>query len=274
MDYQLLINNTTVLYGDLNTAVSVIALSAILITIIVSIGRHKIRESEKMKYEFITIIAHKFRTPLTTARWLLENMAAEETDPKKKENFRDLGESNNKLITLTGTLIELTNHDRENKTSYTWEKVSLGDFVKNVTGLHRDLFHEKNIFLNLNLIDPNTQVSIDKVRLEFVLQTILENACNYTFPGREVEISVFKDGHRAKVAVKDRGIGIAKADLPKIFHKFYRTENARKTDTEGFGVGLFLAQSIIRQHRGKIRVSSPGPNEGSTFTIELPCLKD
>ena len=66
------------------------------------------------------------------------------------------------------------------------------------------------------------------------------------------------------------GIGISKKDLPHIFSKFYRGKNARNTDTEGFGVGLYLASSIIKRLGGKIKVFSEGEGMGSTFTVTLP----
>lgn len=270
MTYQLTVNGASILSGDLWAAAAIIIAILVLLSAAAAYFWRTVRETETMKYEFITIIAHKFRTPLTTSKWLLENMAVEETDPHIKENFGDLKDSNEKLIALTGTLIELTNLDNENRASYAWEKVPLCEFAKSVADAHKDMFHEKNIFVSVQCADPRVLVSLDRPRMEFVLQTLLENACTYSPTGRNVEVVVAHEGGSAVVAVTDHGIGVSRGDLPKLFRKFYRTDNAKSVDTEGFGVGLFLAQSIARRHGGKIRAYSAGVDQGSTFTLTLP----
>jgi signal transduction histidine kinase len=85
-------------------------------------------------------------------------------------------------------------------------------------------------------------------------------------------VSVFINANllNVKISVQDSGIGISKQDLPHIFSKFYRGKNARVTDTEGFGVGLYLASSIVKKLGGKITVDSQGQDSGSVFTITLP----
>jgi signal transduction histidine kinase len=116
-------------------------------------------------------------------------------------------------------------------------------------------------------------VKIDRQRMEFVLQTLLENALTYTPSGKNVDVIVSKVGHKAIISVVDHGIGIDKADMPRIFDKFFRADNARATDTEGFGVGLYLSQAIARRHKGTMDVTSDGVGFGSTFTITLKTVK-
>ncbi len=270
MDYQLIINNAVLVSGSIWVALAIIVAIVVALAIAINFFLRKIHEGETMKYEFITIIAHKFRTPLTTSKWLLENMMVEETDPHIKENFGDMKASNEKLISLTATLIELTNLDNENRSAYSWKNTRLCDFVKAVADTHKEMFHEKNIFFSQQCSDPDVEVSIDQPRMEFVLQTLFENACTYTPTGRNVDVVIAAEGRKAVIAVTDHGIGIERYDLPKIFSKFFRAENAKNIDTEGFGVGLYLAQSIVRRHKGKIRAYSAGIDQGSTFTITLP----
>ncbi|MDE2041358.1 MAG: HAMP domain-containing histidine kinase [Patescibacteria group bacterium] len=273
MTYELIIGSTPILSGSILVAGLAIVIIALLLAALANVIWKKLHEDENMKYEFITIIAHKFRTPLTTVKWLLENMLNDETDPQRRENFMDMKTSNEKLIALTGTLIELTNLDDETKSSYSFEKVSLCEFAKSVAEGHKDIFHEKNIFFSVQCPDPNALVSIDRPRMEFVLQTLFENACNYTPVGRNVDVYVGSQGGKAVLAVTDHGIGIDRADLPKIFTKFYRAANARSVDTEGFGVGLYLAQSITKHLGGRITASSAGIGQGATFTLTLPLAR-
>lgn len=250
-----------------------VAVAYLILEIIRSI-RRRLGENESLKYEFITIIAHKFRTPLTQAKWLTEGLLASETDPYKKESLTSIQVANQKLIDLTGTLVELTDADNTSKTSYVFETSSVCDLARSVAEGLRPAFHEKNIFFSVECPPNDVMSSMDRARMEFVLQTLFENALNYSPPGRDVRVQVGESGKKVFISVADNGIGIRAADIPHLFMKFYRTANAKAADTEGFGVGLYLAQTIVRRHSGKIDVTSPGENQGSTFTITLPKAKN
>lgn len=260
--------------GENSTATLIFGISIFifLILIIYALVR-KLMVGEKLKYEFITIIAHKFRTPLTHVKWSADELVKNETDPYKKQSLTDIQQSNEKLIKLTGTLIELTDTDSTAASSYTIERVSLCSFVRTVCDTYKNAFHEKNIFFSVQCPANDILVKIDVQRMEFVLQALLENALTYTPTGKNVEVSVTKTLRRAHVAVTDHGIGINKSDLNNIFEKFYRADNARATDTEGFGVGLYLAQAITRRHKGKIEVYSAGMGSGATFTLTLKTVR-
>src|SRR3989344_7581833 len=112
-------------------SIGLIILGVAVIVVAIKYGSdylwRKLRENENLKYEFITIIAHKFRTPLTHMKWLSEGLIADELDPRKRENLREMRQANQKLIDLTGTLIELTDSDDDSKSSYVFETVNLRD---------------------------------------------------------------------------------------------------------------------------------------------------
>lgn len=245
--------------------ISILILFCLVIYFII----RKLNENETLKYEFITIIAHKFRTPLTQVKWSVDELIGGEQDSYRKQSLKDIQQSNEKLIKLTGALIELTDSDNNASSSYTFETVSLGDFIRTVSESFKDAFHEKNIFFSVQCQSEEIKVNIDKQRMEFVFQTLLENAITYTTPGKNVTVIVQQIGGKAVVSVTDGGIGISEKDLSSVFSKFYRTENAKNTDTEGFGVGLYLSKAIVRRHKGKITVDSAGINFGSTFTVTL-----
>ena len=233
---------------------------------------NKLRESELLKYEFITIIAHKFRTPLTQGKWMLEEMIADERDTDKKSMLSTLHESGNKLIDLTGALVELTDSEQANN-QYSFERTDLCEFVKEPLASARGMFDAKQILFSHACVAEGVIVSIDRKRMQFVLQTLLENAASYTPDGGKVSVNVFVAKGKARIAVMDSGIGISREDMSRVSSKFYRTRGAKNVDTEGFGVGLYLAQSIARRHGGKIEISSKGEGEGSTFTVVLPVAR-
>jgi len=241
----------------------------VIIIFIVGLWR-KIRQNEELKTEFITIVAHKFRTPLTQTRWLTETLLSDEKDPYKKESILEIQKANQGLINLTNTLIELTDSDSSSVASYMFEKIALCSMVRSVGESMKDLFKEKNLFFSVKCPENEVYVKGDRARLEFVIQTIFDNAIVYSPTGKNVEISVEGSGRTSTVSVRDHGIGIDPSDLERIFTKFFRSEEAQRIDTEGFGICLYLARAITRRHHGKIEVFSEGRGYGSTFKVILP----
>lgn len=234
----------------------------------------KLRESDLLKYEFITVIAHKFRTPLTQTRWAAEDILSTVTDPETRRNLSYITQSNEKLVNLTGTLIELADTDSNVKDLYHFEKWSLCTLVQAVAESLSESLAKKRLSFSTECPPRDLFANVDREKISFVIQTLLENAVAYTPSGGKVSISITRTGGKGLVSVTDTGIGISKQDVPFIFSKFYRSHRARSADTEGFGVGLYLAQSIARRHGGRIEAYSQGEGQGSTFTLLLPLVAD
>lgn len=245
-------------------------ISALVATTVGFFIWRKLREGDELKYEFITVIAHKFRTPLTQTKWAAEELYEGETDPERKQSIAYIRQSNDHLINMTGALIELADSDKGVEQLYRFERVSLADVIREVATGATGEYAEKKVSLVLGELPADIFVQADKDKLVFVLQTLIDNACSYTPEGGTVKVSLRKFNGKAYVAVKDSGIGIAREDIGRIFSKFYRTKQAKLADTEGFGVGLYLAQSIARRHSGLIEVASEGEHKGTTFTVVLP----
>jgi signal transduction histidine kinase len=110
----------------------------------------------------------------------------------------------------------------------------------------------------------------DSAHIKFVIKTIIENAIQYTKEGGNINVRNVIDHDKILFSVKDNGIGINPNEIKLIFSKFYRTEEARSMDTEGMGIGLFVAKEIINRHKGKIQAESQGINKGSTFSFWIP----
>jgi signal transduction histidine kinase len=273
MNYQIILDQKEVFSGDLYLlGVIALVLLVVFLFIFQMIWR-KLRSYENLKYEFVTIIAHKFRTPLTQIKWILESVLAGETDSFKRESLANIGQSTKTLISLTNTLVELNHSTNKSVTTYSFERLNICDLVSKTADTLKERFHEKNIFFGIECSEPDIFAKVDRSRIEFVIQTIIENSINYSPVGMEVKIFVQKIGHKVKITVVDHGIGIASSDMSRIFTKFFRSKNAQTMDTEGFGVGLYLAQSIVKRHKGKMEVFSEGVNMGSSFSVILKAVK-
>lgn len=228
---------------------------------------NKSREVDKLKYEFITIAAHKLRTPITEIKWAVE--AAKDIQDNKEKNklFSDIEKANSRLLTLTDDLLMISKLESA-KNEYKLEKNDLEKITREVVNDYQRRMKEKNIKLVYSAEKDLPPVNIDKIRISSVIQILLENAIAYTKNEIKINIDAYKD--KALFHIEDNGIGVNKEDQPYIFSNFYRSHDAYLSETEGAGINLFLAKNIIEKHNGKIGVRSKGKDRGSVFWFELP----
>ncbi len=248
-----------------------VATSALAVIVGIIVWK-KMRENDLLKYEFITVVTHKFRTPLTHVKWATELLLSQESDPSKRHEIENIRESNSKLIDLTSTLIAVADADRPESSLYKFENLVLGDLVADVALGLKSRIEERKISFSLERWDSGAMMRGDRERIKFIAQTLVENAISYSQIGGTVVAAVETSSRTLSLRVKDAGIGIAKEELPRLFTKFYRSPRARTADTEGVGVGLFLIKAIVDRHGGTIEADSPGPNMGTTFLVSFPKL--
>lgn len=233
----------------------------------------KLRETDFLKYEFINIITHKFRTPLTAIKWASDNLNESIVPENLKEDIYTIQASSKNLVDLTNILTRLATTDN-NIFEYVFVKVDLNKEIKDIFLEYQYKIKRKGIVIDQPK-DGNNFVLADKEKLKFVLQTLIFNAINYNKVDGTISVFISKtdDGYMV-LEIKDTGIGIDKREIPFIFTKFYRTDSSRRADTEGMGIGLFLAKNIIEKHGGKIWVDSEGLEKGSSFFVKLPIYRD
>jgi len=247
---------------------------ALISAIAVVVTWTKIREGDILKYEFLNVVTHKFRTPLTTIKWNLENIR-ESVPEALKVDVQQIQTANERLVELTDTLVNLSS--TEDKTyEYSLAESDIGSVLNECVAAVEDKAHAKSIQISYQE-QPLIPVVADPKRIRFIFQTLLDDAVSYTPTGGTITITVKEiDGHFSRnnvsIKVSDTGIGIPKDEMRYIFTKFYRAKNARKADTEGMGIGLYLSKRIIERHRGKIWVESAGEGKGTTFTVMLPLV--
>jgi len=245
---------------------AVLAVSAVILIALMI----KVRMTARAKAEFVGIIAHKFRTPLTSVRWTVEDLIKTEQDNLRKQNLMTIEVLNRQLINLTNTLIEVAESGHGKRKAFTFETVLLAVLINEKVEWLKKEFSVKNISFTVECEDPAIKVSVDKQRFEFVLNTVLQNSCIYTPVGGKVDVQLAQRGSKAYIVVADNGIGIPKNELHGVFKEFHRSQNAQQFDTEGLGVGLYLARTIINRLGGKIAVHSEGVGKGTVVTIKLP----
>lgn len=233
------------------------------------------RRSDEMRKEFVANVSHELRTPITSVRSYAETMTeiGDDMPEEQKKHFLQviLNESD-RMTKIVQDLLALSRFDA-GEMDFRLEYFSLGSSAQNVFDALR-LDAEKR-GMNLQLYLPAEPVTIygDKARIEQVIINICSNALRYTPGGGNVKISLSADEKQASLVVEDTGIGIPKADINRIFDRFYRVDKARSRAMGGTGLGLSIAYEIIKRHNGKITVESE-QNVGTAVTVLLPLAEE
>jgi heavy metal sensor kinase len=212
-------------------------------------------------------IAHDLRSPVTRIRGTAEVTL---TTGRSLEDYENMAASTiedcDRLLDMINTmlLISKTEAGVEKPAD---EEVDIAGLIANACALFDVIAEDKQVSLNYQAA-AKTLIRGDARMLQRMFSNLLDNAVKYTPSGGKIEVSLADASNRhVIVSIKDTGVGIANADLERIFERFYRCDQSRSEP--GTGLGLSLARAIARAHGGDITVASI-PNQGSTFTITLP----
>ncbi len=231
----------------------------------------RLKKTEALKSEFITIAAHRIRTPLTRIRWMISEVAEETGLGKNNPLIRSLDKMTGNLIEASNRLLDAAEAGKSSLYyDYIFERGYFGNIVRQVVAEYSVVAVKKNISVTVNVEDGLPETSFDKERIETAIGAFIENAILYTPKDGSIDIEVAVKKKRIVFSIKDTGIGIPKEALPYIFSKFFRTKDAVSLDRDRAGLGLFIAREIIRRHGGKVGVESEGKNYGSRFWVSLP----
>lgn len=233
----------------------------------------KKKNLEEERDEFISVVSHELRTPITIAEGSLSNA---KLLIERKMNDRipaAIDESHKQVLFLARMVNDLSTLSRaERGVSDEKEVIDLTELAKKTIDEYSPQAEEKGLAFNLDIGSQPGSVEASRLYLEELLQNFITNAIRYTQKG-QVTLSIKKDKSGNVVfKVKDSGIGISKADLGKIFDKFYRAEDYRTRETNGTGLGLYVSAKLARKLGCKIEVESR-LNNGSTFSFKLPQYK-
>jgi len=238
-----------------------------------TLANERLLELDKVKSEFISVAAHQLRTPLSAIKWTLSLLIDENSDNLNSEQKSLLlkgYESNERIIALINEMLIVTRIE-SGKAQYNISSTRMEDLIENVIVDFAGQTHVRNIKFAFD--KPATKlpyVNIDPEKIRSVLQNMIENAVKYTKDGGNINIGAsLQDDGKIRVTVKDNGIGIPAHQQASVFNKFFRADNAVKVQTDGSGLGLFIAKSIIEKHGGTMWFEST-EGVGSTFYFNIP----
>jgi signal transduction histidine kinase len=228
-------------------------------------------EAEHLKDAFITSISHELRTPLTVIKVYADLMLKtgnNHLDERQLKYVQNINKGSEQLAHHINQLINIS-EIQAGTISLKKEPVNLPQLISEVSENWRERMADKGISLEIELPEEDLWLSADEAQLSWAIENLLSNAYHYTMADGRVEMRVFQEEDEARLDIADTGIGIAAADQPHVFERFFRASNEVNFEVRGVGLGLFITRSIIEMHDGKIWLESE-LGAGSTFSIALP----
>lgn len=239
---------------------------------------HKLKQQRKQlvelnnsKDEFISVASHQLRTPATGVKqyigMLLEGYGGKLRTEQTKM-LQTAYESNERQLRIIDDLLKIAHVDA-GKVTLMKTKSDMVDLLEDIIDEQADKFKQKRQGITFKHQSKEVVATIDPGRMRMVLENLIDNASKYSPEGKSITVELKEAAGQILIVVADQGVGIAKKDLPQLFQKFSRLDNALSTLVGGTGLGLYWVKKIVTLHNGTITVESI-PNKGSTFTITLP----
>lgn len=230
----------------------------------------RIGETERLRRQMVSDVAHELRSPVTNLRCTLESIQDGLAAPDK-QNIGALHDETLFLQRLIGDLQELALADAGHLELHR-ERVDVAAVVRSAAAPLASVRDSAPIAIEVEPELPGVHGDAD--RLEQVIRNLLNNARTHTPPDGAVTVHIGRAGNMVRVEVRDTGRGISPEDLPHVFDRFYRADRSRARATGGAGLGLAIARQLVASHGGSLTASSEGLNRGATFAVFLPVMPD
>lgn len=226
--------------------------------------------SDKMKTEFVALAAHQLRTPTSGIKWSLKGVLDGnygELNKSQKEILTKTYKTNDKIIKLVRDLLDIAQIE-EGKYLRKLTLASIESVIRSVLESRKQEIMNKKLKVEFRR-EEIQNVMIDVEKMNIVFKNIIDNAIRYTNVGGKINIVMEKKEKEIEIRVEDNGIGIPESEQDRVFTKFFRGSNVMRIDTEGTGLGLYIARNIIEAHGGRVWFESK-ENEGTVVYIIIP----
>ncbi|MFD0617837.1 sensor histidine kinase [Paenibacillus sp. GCM10027629] len=259
----------------INLLTTLISIGLVMLVVIFLVSRYfanraivPIAEAWARQKQFVADASHELKTPLMIMKANYDVLMANETETIESQHkwLSYMKTGTDRMAKLVNDMLTLTRMDEAN-IELCKREFNLSQAIRTVTESMDGILNDKGITL-LRDIEPSIVIESDEERIKQLVTILFDNAVKYTNSGGQIELTLSKTKKQVKFVIKNSGKGILQADLPKVFDRFYRGDPSRATKTEGHGLGLSIAKSIVHLLDGSIHVTSV-ENEWTSFTFTL-----
>lgn len=227
----------------------------------------------QMQSNFVASVSHELKSPLASIQLYLETLKYQDVSSDERKDFVEtMLTDTNRLSELIDNILQSSKADPTSM-ALQFQPVNLEAFLAEVIKGYKRQLEEKKCFVDLKQEDSPT-LNVDPKALRMVFNNLISNAIRYSPVGSKLTIHLHKIGKYWGIDFEDQGFGFEKKDMKKIFRKFYRVQNTDTQNIEGAGLGLFISSEIVKNHKGRLKVSSPGRGKGSLFSVLLPVSRE
>jgi len=226
-----------------------------------------------MKSEFVSIVSHQLRTPLSALKWSLDLLRGKrlgDLNEKQREYLDIINDSGIKMIDLVNDLLNVSRIEQR-RLEVQVKSFSIEELIDAVVKELEALAMAHNVRVSFKNRKNLPKVHADPDKITMVIQNLIDNAIKFTDQKGKILIAATAEDKKAIIEISDTGVGILEEDLSKIFNRFFHIDRTGKNNEPSTGLGLSIVKSIIDIHNGNIDVKSK-PGEGTTFIISLPAL--
>lgn len=265
----------TQLIAEPETVVLVVLIVSVFLFVLsftITRSFERLAEASRMKSEFINIVSHQLRSPLTNIKWTFEILSSENFDvpeSKQEEYFVNVKDNIARMVELIDDLL-IVSRIEQGRLPVRKKEFNLKELAQEQISRYKVFAEASHIKLSLYVEENLPKVFADPSLLKLVIENLIDNAIRYTKGGGEVIAGIKKKNNKSILfSIKDSGVGIPKKEQEYIFQKFFRAENALKNRTKGSGLGLYVCRTIVEKSGGQIWFNSR-EGEGTTFHFTLP----
>ena len=228
-----------------------------------------LRRVDHVRRDFVANVSHELRTPLTAVRGYVEALMEEPIDPPQRKKFLEvIDRHTGRMERLVRDLLRLARLDAHQEIAKP-HQIEVAALFRSVSADLSERIERQKVRVEIIVDAPAAVIEADATKMHDALRNLIENAVNYSDEGGLIELGARTENGRVLLTVGDHGPGLPKADLGRVFERFYRVDKSRTRDPGGTGLGLSIVRHLVELHGGRIYAANR-PGGGAIFTISLP----